>query len=263
MSLPTFLTKYFKPGDKRWYEDGTIRFGNLAEYRRAEEEQSLAARGDKNEGLNVTSNPIQPKGSPGSSDPVERSKWQAWSARQQTFNQGLPPNYYVSRSVIHSKMNAWVFCASTGAYDPAHHDLMLNGDRLTGYKGSPELLAYCVFNTSELIRAARSALRCHENYNRVAEYPKVLYWREVDYDWEINETNDGAGFFEAMTNGQKPLSDDSVVQSLTTKRAIFSTEKELRLIARIVDRRLLDNEPALLVNSASIRNAIIEFGELK
>ncbi len=56
---PPFLTKYFNwENDRQYFCSGSLKFGNTAEYRTAEDKQDLEVRGDNHEGISIRHAPL-------------------------------------------------------------------------------------------------------------------------------------------------------------------------------------------------------------
>ncbi|MDB6180624.1 hypothetical protein [Paracoccus fistulariae] len=256
VDFPRHLTKYFKWEDKKYLSNGSIRFGNTAEYRAAEDSMKLEARGDNKEG-------VQERYSfPCPTEPSEFRSPDYINARNAYFRDA-PSGVTMSNNYHTSSINAWVFCASIGNYDEKHHRRMMDGDESTGYKGNPSLDGWCVFDTQALLTAVWQALPSHEKFFRHNPSAQTIYFREVDYSWEPKPF--ASAFEEVSAFFARPqLRDDEVVRQLTTKRQHFSTEREFRIIARIDERSSLpDHEPALVVASSDICRSIIGFGRVK
>jgi hypothetical protein len=250
--FPRYITRYFKKDDREHFEEGSLKFGNTAEYRAAEEHMSLESRGDEKEGL-TERHGLLPKD-------IESMTEADFNALGQ-YRSSLPPNISVGGSYYTEAINAWVFCSSLGGYSAKHHKRMRYGDPETGYAGNESLDSWCVFDTHRLLRALKFALRQHPKFRRHDYWSKTLYWRAVSYDWNPRQFTSAREEFEALTQGPKPLTDDEVVKRLTTKRSLFGTEKEFRIVARIDERSCLpENESALFVQSHRIRNSIVDFG---
>ena len=257
---PKFITKYFKASDLKYFEEGSLRFGNISEYRRAEATGALTARGDMREGISllVDGDPRQKFYSGQSSKNFPQSmRFLRFIDDVDRYYQGLPPGLSMGMNVRESKINAWVFCASIGHYRKCHHEKMLYGDTASGYAGNPELTNYCVFELSNLMIAISTALRKHERYSRRSKFSRSLYWSEVSYDW----VEEGADSAVAFLKPPRPMRDEEVVKQLSTKRKVYTVEEEFRLIARIDERTSIDDDdPELIVQSPEIRSSILDFG---
>lgn len=221
------LTKYFKEADLKHFKAGNIRFGTLQQYREAERNQDLGARGDAGDGH-------------------KRRYLEKWENGGIAFDRVEHNNY----------TNAWVFCGTLVEYSQDHHFLMRDGDPNTGYAGSKELTHACQFDLAELFNALFISLPEQKKFDAF-DGRQYLHFGEVSY---LPETENVAN--PADLN-RKPQNDEELVSMVLKKDPIFSTEQEFRFILNIKLAGTLPNDAAAMdVKSDRISEAIVSYHQI-
>jgi len=217
----------------------------------------LEARGDKKDSTFEHTDPdfLQLSVAEINKLPQEERDKIFWQRRE--YNKGVPRGMMVRECVSVGDLNVWALCTTSGDYNEEHHELMLFGDEKTGYTGNPSLDGWCVFDTRKLVRALSSEVRRHVCFRKLDRWTEVLYCREVDYNWQQLPFKNAMDFLR----GTEPISVDDAVKQSATKRELFSTEREFRIIALGDPPLLPPCEPALYVDSNRIYNSIINIGQ--
>ncbi|WP_412550522.1 hypothetical protein [Shimia sp. MIT910701] len=230
---PNHLIKFIKPSDRRYFKDGTLKFGTLKAYQ-GSEEVTLGARDDYLEG--------------GRSRSLTFTNKEPINAHGMIFGAGA--NFRGLQLI--DEINAHVFCCSNGPYTKEMHDGIRLGKG--DYTGNAELTDYVVFDSKKLIYAVveeLSKLAPNQTENILA-HGRVMYTKTVEpmSEEQLNCPPESFGLEQAF-------------EAVITKPELFTPENEYRLIPTLHNRLGIEPDAdSLFLTSDAIRDAIIYLGAL-
>jgi hypothetical protein len=215
------MVKYFKEGDKHYYEEGKLRFGSLEDYRSREDAELAARFTDSREGIT-----------------------------QANISRLRGPGLSMHRSFVATVVDANVFCASKGPYDAEHHERMKNGDG--NYSGNSELTNYCVIDLARF----RYALNMLRPGNIIAVRPNPSF-----DEAEVTYGDRNASIADGWIGSLEGYHVAAQWRAVFTKPTYFATEREVRFVLRqFSSPSVRIARDAAYLQSDLLRESIVQFG---
>ena len=207
---------------------GSLKIGTLSEYRSQEDAPGLMS--DREEGIST----LEVRGD------VANASLKIGSISIEGFSsEGCVRG---AIGVGHAS-DAYVFCASQGAYDRDRHEMLLRGN--SEYPSNPDILYYVVFDRDALFSSIEE------------EFQKNVVG-ECSFKWGLVKYGDRR--FErtlAEMTAQTEPSSSEIIRTIFAKPANFACEEEIRFA-------IWSSDPvrsAVFLKSERFKNAIVSAGK--